>query len=71
MREEVSQPWPFLPTSGLRAGVGGGQGPTAGVGLGSRDFPGCNPAKGLSLGTLWLFLGTLSWSFARVLGKDE
>lgn len=39
--------------------------------IGRQRFPGCHLAKGLSLGILWPFLGTSSWSLAQVLGKDE
>lgn len=60
-----------LSTSGLRAGVRGEQGRTAGPGLGSRDFSGCSLAKGLSLESLWPFLGTQSWSVAQVLAENE
>ena len=51
--------------------MGGGQYRTAGPGIGQQRFPSCDLAKGLSLGILWPFLGTLSWSLAQVFRKDE
>lgn len=71
MQEEVNQPGPSLPTSGLRAGGGGQAGQNSWTRIGQQRFPGCDLAKERSLGILWPFLGTLSWSLAQVLGKDE
>lgn len=69
MQEEVNQPGPSLPTSGLRAGGGGQAGQNSWTRIGQQRFPGCDLAKEMSLGILWPFLGTLSWSLAQVLGK--
>lgn len=66
----MKQPGPSLPTAGLGAGVGAGRAAQLDR-IGQQRFPGCDLAKGLSLGILWPFLGTLSWSLAQVLGKNE
>ena len=70
MREEMNQP-AFPPHFWPQGWVGGGQYQAAGPGIGQQRFPGCDLAKGLSLGILEPFLGTPSWSLAQVFRKDE
>lgn len=71
MREEVNQPGAFPPHFWPQGWDGGWAGQNSWTRIGQQRFPGCDLAKGLSLGSLWPFLGTLSWSLAQVLGKDE